>query len=387
MSAALLSFFIVLLAGLIFSELFNRFHLPWVLALILAGVVIGPYATDIIVIDSTLEFIGQIGLVFLMFMAGLEAKLSSFRGLKKEIALTASFNALIPFIFGVSVAVLFGYGIASAILLGVIFISSSLAVVIPSLERGGHINTPIGRLTLDVTLILDILSLVLLSIIIQTTNSLSAIPLYILYPMLLLTFVGLRWIAKHVSKLVHFLFEDDKDSRGSHELQVVLVMLIGTVVTFQLLGLHPIVGSFLAGLILSDSVRDDGLKNKLRAMGYGLFIPVFFILVGAQTDILAFSRASSTLMLTATVVIALIISKFSGGWIGAKLSGISSYNASLLGVATIPQLSTTLAVAFSGLEFGLIDEALVASLVVLSATTTFLGPFLLNQFTKNKAEV
>lgn len=384
MSAALLSFFIVLLAGLIFSELFNRFHLPWVLALILAGVVIGPHVADIIEINPTLEFVGEIGLVFLMFMAGLEAKPSSFSGLKKEIVVTTIFNALIPFILGISVALLFGYQLSAAILLGIIFISSSIAVVIPSLQRGGYLHTKIGKLVLDVTLVQDILSLILLSIVIQTTTSLSIIPLYILYPLLLLIFVGLRWIAKHVNKLVHFLFEDDHTRRGSHELQVVLVMLIGTVVIFQILGLHPIVGAFLAGLILSESIRTDELKNKLRAIGYGIFIPIFFIIVGAKTDIFAFSRVSSAINMTILIVLLSMLGKFIGGWIGAKLSGLSNYNASFLGVATIPQLSTTLAVAFSGLEFGIIDETLVSALVVLSAVTTFLGPFLINQFTKEK---
>jgi Kef-type K+ transport system membrane component KefB len=383
MSAALLSFFIVLLAGLIFSELFNRFHLPWVLALIVAGVVIGPQSLAIIDIDPTLEFIGEIGLVFLMFMAGLEAKLSSFSGLKKEIVITTIFNALIPFILGISVALLFGYQLSTAILLGVIFISSSIAVVIPSLQRSGYINTRAGKLTLDVTLVQDILSLIFLSIIIQTTNSLSSIPLYILYPLLLIIFIGLRWIARHVSKLVHFLFEDDKTSRGSHELQVVLVMLIGSVVAFQILGLHPIVGAFLAGLILSDSIKGVELRNKLRAIGYGLFVPIFFVLVGVKTDILAFTRVGGALSLTAVIVAFSMSSKFIGGWIGARLSGLSNYDASFLGVATIPQLSTTLAVAYSGLEFGILDETLVSALVVLSAVTTFIGPFLINQFTKD----
>ncbi|MDP3880737.1 MAG: cation:proton antiporter [bacterium] len=386
MSAALLSFFIVLLAGLIFSELFNRFHLPWVLALILAGVVIGPYAADIITIDPTLEFIGQIGLVFLMFMGGLEARLSSFRGLRREIVITTAFNSLIPFALGMLVAFTFSYSLNAAILLGVIFISSSVSVVLPALERSGYIRNSVGRLVLDVAIIEDILSLILLSIIIQTTNSLSPLPLYVLYPLLLLIFIGLRWIAKHVSKLMLFLFADDTSRGGSHELQVVFVVLIGTVIIFQILGLHPIIGSFLAGLILSDSIKENGLKNKLRAMGYGLFIPIFFVLVGMRTNIFAFSDARYALVLTISVVSALIIAKFTGGWLGAKLSGLSNYNASFVGVATIPQLTTTLAVAFSGLEFGILDEKLVAALVVLSALTTFLGPFLVNQFTKNKAE-
>ena len=96
----LLSFFIILASGLVFSELFRRLHLPYVTALILAGILIGPYFLDLMEIDGTIAFLGSIGAVFLMFIAGAEVKIESFKDIGKSIFILAMFNGLIPFMFG-----------------------------------------------------------------------------------------------------------------------------------------------------------------------------------------------------------------------------------------------------------------------------------------------
>ncbi|MEZ4156504.1 MAG: cation:proton antiporter [Candidatus Paceibacterota bacterium] len=376
MASALLSFFIILFAGLFFSEIFNRFHLPWVVALIVAGIVVGPQGLALVSLNETVLFIAEIGLIFLMFMAGLEARLSSFAGLKKEIVIAAALGITIPFLAGFGVGNFFELGRNASVLLGVIFISSSVAVVIPTLERAGKLGTKVGKLIVDTTIVLDISSLFLLSLIFQTTNDLSPIQPGVLYPLILVLFAGLRWIKKPVEKVMGFLFADEQ--KGGHELQVVLVMLLGSVIAFQIVGLHPIVGGFLAGLILSDSVRKDQLKGKLSAISYGLFIPIFFMVVGAKIDISAFTSADKNILnLTVATVAALILAKFVAGYLAGRLNRIPPKEAGLMGVAGIPQLSTTLAVAFSGLELGIIHEDLISSLVILSAITTFVGPLLI----------
>ncbi|MDB4516857.1 cation:proton antiporter, partial [Crocinitomicaceae bacterium] len=132
-----LPFFLILFATVLFSTAFQRFHLPWVLALIASGMAVGPYGFNLVTINPTISFMGSIGLIFLMFMAGLETELSSFREFGKKIITIAFINGFIPGLVGIGVGFLFGYPLVSSLLLGIIFMSSSVAVIIPALEENG----------------------------------------------------------------------------------------------------------------------------------------------------------------------------------------------------------------------------------------------------------
>jgi len=141
----IIPFFLVLLAGLVFSEIFARLHLPFVVALIVAGILIGPFGLEWFTPDDTFEFLGQIGLIFLMFMAGLEIRFSTFRKLGKGVPVLSLLNGLVPFAVGIGIALYFGYNWTAALLLGIIFISSSIAVIIPSLQANNLFQSRLGK--------------------------------------------------------------------------------------------------------------------------------------------------------------------------------------------------------------------------------------------------
>ncbi len=372
----LLSFLVLISAGLFLSEVFRRFHLPYVVGLIIAGMIIGPYGMDLLSLNGTMDFLGTIGLVFLMFMAGLEIKSSSIIKLKGKVARISLVNGLIPFAVGFLIANYFGYGFLASLLLGIIFISSSIAIVIPSLEANGLIQSKVGKTIVASTVVEDGVSLILLSIVLQTINPISALPLPVFYLLLLFILVAMKVIIPKADKLL-FSGVRKKHDLFERELRFIFLSLIAVVVIFDLLGMHAIIAGFFTGLVLSDSIKSKVLKDKLHALSYGLFIPVFFIIIGMETDITVFYAATGAIALTAAIVIGSMISKFSSGWAGGKLCGFTSSESTMVGISTIPQLSTTLAVAFVGLEFNIIDHKLVTAMVVLSVVTTFAGPFLM----------
>jgi len=374
----LLPFFVILLAGAVLSELFRRLHLPWVVALVLAGIVVGPHGLKILSLGPELKFIANIGLMFLMFMAGLQTRLSSLAARKKKIAILSLFNGIIPFFVGLAIGRYFGYDWLASLLLGSIFISSSIAVVVPALEATGILKKSLGKTIVATTIVKDVTSLVLLSILLQLVAPSSFLPLSVLYPVLLISLVLLRLL---LPKLRQAFASSGKGDQQVFEedLQVIFTMLVGTVLLFEVLGLHSIIASFFAGLVLSESIKSSRLKEKLHAIGYGLFIPVFFVVIGAQTDLGVFSRLSGSFLLTVMVLVGSIGSKFISGWLGALTQKFSSREAAIIGASSIPQLSTALAVAFAGVELGILNSSVVSVLVVLSFTTTFLGPYLLNR--------
>ncbi len=386
-------FFIILFAGILFSSLFNRLNLPWVLAIIVAGVVVGPYGFNVFQNTPTVEFFGQVGLVFLMFMAGLEIKFSGFSGYRKDISVLTALNAGFPFVIGLGVGWLFGYGWQSMLLIGIIFISSSIAVIVPSLQAHKLIKTRTGSTILSSTIIQDILSLVLLSVVLQASDQITPLPLPAFYTILFVLLLGLRLLISRLhrmltspqlksNKLMRGLkkFFDmrgrNMDDHFQRELRFVFIALLAVVILFEFLGLHPIIAGFFAGLIFAEFITSDLLKAKLNVISYGLFIPVFFIIIGAQADISIITKTGGALSLIIVIVLASMGAKFISGFIAGKLRKRRTQDALYMGAATMPQLSTTLATAFAGLELGIIDERLITAFVILSIITTLTSSLL-----------
>lgn len=372
-------FFLIVFSGVFFSMLSIRTHIPWAVMLILGGIALGPSALGIMSVDPTIDFIGQIGLVFLMFMAGLETKMSQFKEFQSKLLFLALFNGLVPFLAGFSIVLLLGYELITALIVGVIFISSSVAVVIPTLEVTGMIKNKLGQSVMITTVMQDIGSLVLLSLLLQLVSPVTDVPLYVFYPVLLGVLIALRLLIPRLREWVVSLTTDAPDL-FQLEFRSTFLMLIGTVIAFELLGLHPIVAGFFSGLVLADSIRSKVLKDKIKTISYGIFIPTFFIVVGLQTDLTVFRDVGPVLMTMILLVGALVASKYLSGLIGARAVGFDATEANFYAATSLPQLSTTLATAFVAFNLGLLDQALLTSLVILSVVTVLLSPLLMRRF-------
>ncbi len=375
----MLSFLILISAGLFLSELLRRFHMPYVLALIATGVIIGPYVLGIFETDATIEFVGSIGLIFLMFMAGIEVRLSSIEKLKTKVAKISAINGLLPFAVGVAIAWYFGYGLLASAMLGIIFISSSIAVVIPSLESRGLIKKNVGKTIVGAAMVEDISSLLLLSVILQTASPSTSLPLPLFYFLVLVSLLILTYIIPRTRKFFLKRITAEKEL-FEQEIRLLFAILIGVVIFFEILGVHSIIAGFFTGLVLSDTLKSELLKKKLHAISYGLFIPVFFIIVGTQLDVSVFLGGPEALLLAVVVVVGSVVSKFLSGYMGGRAAGFSAAESKLVGACTIPQLSTTLAVAFIGLESGILDGKMIAAMVALSMVTIFVAPILISRF-------
>ncbi len=376
MSVEFISFFIILFAGLFLSGVFNRLHLPWVAALLVTGIVIGPSGIDVFTPDATIEFIGEIGLVFLMFMAGIETKFERFKTVFKSSFLLAVLTSTIPFIFGFTISLFFGYSNMTAILLGIVFMSSSVAVIIPSLQRNGLITSKVGRTIVGATVIADILSLIFLSVLLQVSDPITSMPLPLFYILLFISLVLLRLAIPKIHYF--FIYLSDGKDTFEREVRLVFTVMLGVVVLFQILGLHAIIAGFFAGFVLSESIENDIIKEKLHALSYGIFIPTFFVIVGANTDMSVFRDAGNAILLSVVIVTGLLLAKFASGFLSGHISGFNKSESSLIGVATMPQLSTTLAAMFTGFSIGLVDQKLLTAMILLSIITTFIVPIFVN---------
>jgi Kef-type K+ transport system membrane component KefB len=176
----------------------------------------------------------------------------------------------------------------------------------------------------------------------------------------------------------------NKDSLNlfQQDFRFVFLILLGTVLAFDLLGLHPIIAGFFTGFVLSDSIKSKVLINKIHTISYGIFIPTFFVIIGAQANIGEIFNVPGAFLLVVTVIAGSVLSKFFSGWIAGKLVGFTSDQSLLFGISSIPQLSTTLAVASTALALGIIDEELITAMIALSIVTVLVSPTLMNIFSE-----
>jgi Kef-type K+ transport system membrane component KefB len=378
-------FFLIVFSGVFFSMLSIRTHIPWAVMLIVGGIIVGPSSFGFLEPTQTLEFIGQIGLIFLMFMAGLETKTSQLQEFKSNLLLLAFINGLVPFLLGFGAVLLLGYPPLTALIIGIMFVSSSIAVVIPSLEIRNMLHTKLGQSVVITTVLQDIASLMLLSFLLQTIDPVTEVPLYVFYPVLFGVLIALRMFIPKMREIVVKLAKGSPDL-FQLEFRSTFLILIGTVIAFELLGLHPIVAGFFSGLVLADSIKSKVLKEKIQTISYGIFIPTFFIVIGLKTDLSVFQDLSTVLVTLVVIVVSLIASKYFSGFFAARFVGFSKTESSIFGATSIPQLSTTLATAFIAFNLGVIDQVLLTSLVTLSVVTVLLSPILINRLLKRVVE-
>jgi len=370
---------IILCFGIIAPELFRKLKLPYVTVLILIGALSGPGGFGYVREDAVLEFLGFLGSAFLMLMAGMEVRLSHLEQLGKRIGMMAVLNGIIPFGVGVFIMRYFGYGWLPAILVGTVFISSSVAIVASGVRAAGLARRVIGETIVSTTVLLDIVSLLLLAIILQTLEPMARLPLPLYFVVLVASVVILKkFLPMFAKQYLHHVSLNHKKDDDEAEMRFVIAVLIGSLLYFSGLGVHPIVAAFAVGVLLSDVIKSEHLFRKIHTIGYGLFVPVFFFVIGMKMDLSLFTQFDVKNVFMLSIVAGLIAAKLVSGYLGAKLAKFSGREAAMFGVASTAQLTTTLAVTYAASAGSILGPAVVTGIVALSIITTVASPMVLN---------
>lgn len=358
-------------------------RIPWVVSLIIGGIIVGPFGLDWFQSNSTIDFLGTIGLVMLMFIAGLESKFSEVKKYKKEIFVIGASIGFVPALVGFGLISAFGYELAPAVLIGIIFMSSAIAMLVPIFQYHKIIHSDLVKIIIASTVIIDALSLIFLSVFLQlaTGDGFSITSLFV-YPLILASLGVFAWVIPKLKWIATQKFSTENDI-FENELQLMVLILIGLVMFFELVGLHAIIAGFFAGMILSRSMENPLLKAKLHAISYGFFIPVFFVLLGSQTDITVFVNDPKSILIMSAIIVSLVISKFISGYLAGVYLGYKKHSAAFIGATALPQLSTALAVAFLGFGEGILDQTLLSSVVGLTVVTSIVSPVIINEMSSH----
>ncbi|HDN98084.1 MAG TPA: CBS domain-containing protein [bacterium] len=356
-------------------------HIPILTLYILFGILIGPSGFGLLSELKPLQYFYHLGIILLMFSAGLELKFKIFQKNKKKLLIFYFLNGLIPGIGGFFVGIfvnkllnLTGYSLP--LILGSIFISSSFGIIVPLFwEFSANLDKEMktfSSLIIGSTVMSDITSLFLLSGIItyHTTGNIRYLGFFTIFTILffLIVFKGLPVLQEKLSKILK-----KPSLMVEEQTRILILLLILVVASGELMHIHPIVGAFLAGISLANIYINRRVLHHINFITFSIFVPLFFITIGAETNFGVF-REEANLLFPLVICISLIFLKTLTGFIGAIFMGFPFKKAIGFGFSTIPQLSATLACAVVGKELGILPEPVFNSIIILTIITTFIGP-------------
>src|ERR671920_816909 len=353
-------------------------RLPSVVLEIVAGIVIGPAIFGLVEVDLPLQVLALLGLAFLLFLAGLEIDLDRLRGARLRSAATG-------FVISLAVALGIGLGLYAAglieapLLVAIILSSTSLGIVIPVLTDTGQANTTLGQLIIAGSSIADFGAIILLSLFFSGDSSSAGSTLLLIGGFVVLVIAtGLALAeAEHSSHLSSVLARL-QDSSAQIRVRGAFLLLIGLVVVAQLFGLELILGAFFAGAVLrlldhDEMMTHTGFHTKLQAVGFGVFIPFFFITSGMQLDVRALLSGGAALALVPVFLLALLLSRGLPAALYRPMVGErGSLAAALLQATSLPFIVAATGI---GMDLGILSPAVGAAMVVAGLLSVVLFPF------------
>ena len=306
-------FMIVLLIILLAPILLKRLRIPHIVGMILAGLLVGPHGLNILPRDSSIELFGQLGLLYIMFLAGVEIDLNDLRNNRYKSLVFGLFTFLIPLLLGyVSSRYLLHYALASSVLMAAMYASHTL-VSFPMLSRLGLAKKTVVNIAVGGTIVTETLVLLILAAVSshyrQEADSMNELRMLIglLVSVFILFFIYpplTRWFLKTFrDSVLQFVF--------------ILVLAFGAALLTEYAGMHGVLGIFFAGLVLNKYIpKVSPLMNRLEFMGNMLFIPYFLISIGMMINFSVFAHGTEALYVALLMIVVALLGK----WLASVLA-------------------------------------------------------------------
>lgn len=398
------SYLLVLAAILLTTKLLGLFsrwvRLPQVLGALVAGVILGPVVNAIVGwstgdgffsqaagSDQLFGMLSELGVIVLMFGAGLETDVQEMKKCGKASLIIAVIGVITPLIFGAGASYFFiddpnsQEKLLKSIFIGVVLTATSVSITVETLKELGKLNTPASNAILGAAIIDDVLGIIALTIITSFKSKdvniwfvLIKIVLFFIFAAIL-GFIMLKiykWMNKHTSR----------DSRR-HVIIAFAYCLVSSFVAEVFFGVADITGAYVAGLVLSMTNRKRYLVNRFSTLSYMLLSPIFFACIGLTIEMPELTV--SLLIFAILITIVAVATKLFGCALGGKICGYSTKECFQIGAGMISRGEVALIVAKKGESCGLMDPKLFGPLVIVVVLTTIIAPIILKVlFAKDK---
>jgi Kef-type K+ transport system membrane component KefB len=357
----------------LFGELFERLRQPAIVGEIIAGILIGPSVLGWIQPTEFLSALAQLGVMFLLFQVGLEVKSSELMKVGGTATVVAVLGVVVPFVLGWGILLLWGEPQIEAVFTGAAMVATSVGITAQVLASRGLMQVRATKIILAAAVIDDVLGLLVLAVVSSVARGDVQVGGLILTAVMAIgfTLIIATWGTRTVAHVVPRMQE--KLRLGEAEFALSMVLLFGLSLLAVYVGVAAIIGAFLAGMALSETVGE-----RVHDLAHGvteLLVPFFLAGIGLHLDVHSLA-SGSTLLLAAVILIAAVLSKLVGCGLGAIRLGRG--DAVRIGIGMIPRGEVGLVVAQIGLSLGVIAGHVYAVVVAMAVATTLIAPPLLN---------
>ena len=382
----LLDIALILISTKILGLLTRRIQLSQVVGALIAGLLLGPACFGVLQETDFIKNIAEIGVIVLMFAAGLETDVQELKKTGLASFIIALLGVIVPLVGGYFVATIYNpvtdqQTMLQNIFVGVVLTATSVSITVETLKELGKLSTKTGNAILGAALIDDVLGIIALTVISSFAG--SDVSLWVILLKILGFFIFCGVVAFLFIKFVNpWINKYKKDLRRFVILAFAFCLLMSFSAEY-FFGVSDITGAFVAGLILSNNKKTSYMLNRFDTVSYVLLSPVFFASVGLKVT---FSNMSATVVvLTVLLLVVAILSKMIGCGLGAKICKYTNLQSVKIGIGMISRGEVALIVATKGMSMGLMKDEFFAPLVLVVVATTIVTPILLKLAYKYQA--
>lgn len=368
-----LIFSLVLLIILLSPILLRKINIPGIIGLIISGVIIGPHGLNILEKSSAVTLFSTIGLLYIMFIAGLELDLNEFKANRNKSLLFGLFTFIIPLSIGYPVCFyLLGYDFNAAFLTASMFATHTL-VAYPIVSKLGVSKNQAVAVTVGGTILTDSAVLIILAVVIGNHRGSLNQEFWIRLGASLAIFSAIMFLI--IPRIAKWFFQKLESEKHSHYIFVLSVVFFGAFLA-EVAGVEAIIGAFVAGLALNKLIpHSSALMNRIEFIGNSLFIPFFLISVGMLVDIRVILNGPTALIVAATLTAVAV----TGKWLAALLTQFvfkySNAQRQLIFGLSGAHAAATLAIILVGYEAGILDENILNGTIILILITCIIASF------------
>ncbi len=369
--------FIILLSPLVFK----RINIPGIIVLIISGIIIGPYGLNLLGESLFVDVFSTIGLLYIMFIAGLELDLNEFKAHRNKSLVFGFFTFTIPIAIGFPVCYfILGYDFNASFLTASMFATHTL-ITYPLVSKLGISKNQAVAITVGGTILTDTAVLIILAVILGSHNGGLTSEFWIKLGISLILFTAFMFFV--IPRIAKWFFRKLESEKHSHYIFVLCVVFFAAFLA-EIAGVEPIIGAFLAGLALNRLIpHSSALMNRIEFIGNSLFIPFFLISVGMIVDISVITSGPMALIVAGTLSIVAISGKWLAAFITQKWFKYSKGQRQLIFGLSGGHAAATLAVILVGHRAGILDDNILNGTVILILITCILVSFVTERAAKN----
>lgn len=358
----------------------KRLQMPQVVGALIAGLVMGPAMLNIIHSTEFLSQVSELGVIVMMFTAGLGTSLNDLKQTGKAGFLVALCGVIVPLIGGTILSLFFNTStdpnaFIQNVFIGVVLTATSVSITVEALKEMGKLNTVVGNTILAAALIDDVLGLIALTIVTSIGGSADANLLVVLLKIVAF-FVLVVVVGIVVKKAMDWYIANvHSTDLQRYPIFAFILCLILSFCAEEFFGVADITGAFAAGLIISTTSKAKYIELKFAPLSYLLLTPIFFASIGLKVEL---PEMNATIVIfSILLVVVAVLTKWIGCGLGAKLCGLKGHQCEQIGVGMVCRGEVALIVADKGAALGLMPEVFFGPVIIMVVATTILTPILL----------